>query len=415
MNRRAVENEPSTDAASFNGALSLRTYFNVFKFRMGMTFKTKRIYNHPFVAYIEPTSYCNLRCPACPTGLRSPARESAAIKIDRFCELIDRLSPYLMSLYFYNWGEPLLHRECSKMIRYAAQKGIKVFVSSNLSIPLSDERIHELVKSGLYSLKVGLDGVDQQSYEQYRREGKFDLVVSNIEKIVKFKRMENSSTPILSATYHVFKHNENSIDDARKLTERIGMDRFIVAPSFIPPEEDHAGIEAPSNPALTMFNHLKESFTRERTCSWLYGAVVHNPNGSISPCCGISHEEDDFGRWDKDEDIYAVMNNEQYTRARKIVKDNKDISFRTDDGMGFTQIQIDRSREVVCAKCPTPYQWGRIKSDLQIIVGALYGDFKRAGLGMKIYFALCYLLMGAPFFSQGVLRLLGKDKKALRG
>jgi hypothetical protein len=106
----------------------------------------------------------------------------------------------------------------------------------------------------------------------------------------------------------VFKHNETTVDDAWKLAERIGIDRFSVACSWLPPKHHETGIEASSDKSLRMLNRLKESFKKERTCSWLYGAVVHNPNGSVSPCCGVSWEEDDFCTWPSGKNIHSVMN-----------------------------------------------------------------------------------------------------------
>lgn len=388
--------------------LPLCSYFNIFRYRMAMALRRSKISHHPFVAYIEPTSYCNLRCPACPTGIKSGMRERKAISYERFCEIVDELSPYLFNLYFYNWGEPLLHKDAFKMIGHASQKGIKVYASSNLSMNLSDEDVLELVKSGLYSLKVGLDGIDQKTYGKYRRGGNFNLVVSNIEKIVKFKRQENSRTPLLSVTYHVFKHNEATVDDARKLAEQIGIDNFSVTSSFLPPENHKTGIEPPSNNSWRKFNQLKEHFKIKRTCSWLYGAVVHNPNGSVSPCCGISWEEDDFCTWSRGKGIHSVMNDPNYVLARKLAKNNKNYSFKVDEGMGFTRVQYDRSREVICAKCQVPYIWGRLESDLKEIVLSLYVDYKSGDFRQKVYTVLSYLLMGAPYFLGSIGRLITK-------
>lgn len=390
----------------------MRSYSNVFRFRVAMALRSSKISHYPIVAYIEPTSFCNLRCPSCPTGTRRRIREEKAISFERFCEIVDELSPYLLILYFYNFGEPLLHKDSIKMISYASQKGIMVRASSNLSVNLSDERALELVKSGLYSLKVGLDGIDQKTYEQYRRRGNFNLVVSNIEKIVKFKKKENSKTPFLFVAYHVFKHNEATIDDARKLAERIGIDSFSPAPAFLPPEYHGMGIEPPSDKSLRMFNYLKGSFANERTCSWLYGAVVHNPNGTVSPCCGISHEEDDFCTWPRGRDIRSIMNDSHYILARKLIKNKniKNYPFRVDDGMCFTHIEFDRLKEVICAKCPTPYHWGRIKSDVLTIVIDLYKDYKNSCFTKKLYIVLCYLLMGTPFFYEGIRNIISRNK-----
>ena len=247
-------NESSADIEegrkSKRSRIPLRACLNVLRFRVAMALRSSTISNYPIVAFIEPTSFCNLRCPSCPTGIRSNVRARASLSLERFRELIDELCPYLLVLYFYNCGEPLLHKDSCKMISYASQKGIVVCASSNLSMKLSDEYALELVRSGLYSLVVGLDGIDQQTYGKYRRGGNFDLVVSNVEKIVRLRKQEKSKTPRLILQYLVFRHNEATIDGARKLAERIGIigiDHFNVAAAYVPPESHGTGIEPPSD------------------------------------------------------------------------------------------------------------------------------------------------------------------------
>ena len=52
----------------------LRAYANVglmrFARRFGLTVNPAR----PVIAYAEPTLYCNLGCPSCPTGLKLEVR-----------------------------------------------------------------------------------------------------------------------------------------------------------------------------------------------------------------------------------------------------------------------------------------------------------------------------------------------------
>ncbi len=398
-----------------------RSYLNILKFRLAMALRTSRIFNYPILAVIEPTSACNLHCPACPTGMKLDSREKTTLSYPRFCEIIDELSPYLMYLYFFNWGEPLLHKDSIKMINYASQKGINVRISSNLSFKMSDEFAQELVKSGLHYLVVGLDGVDQESYAKYRRGGDFELVVSNVKKIAKYKKQLNKETPLLHLPYHVFKHNEDTVAEAQKLAETIGFDLFTVDYSYIPPKDAGTKIEGPSNKSLSIYDKIMESFTFERTCSWLYGAIVHNPNGSVSPCCGIVYEDHDFDNWSKDKHICSIMNNTKYVLARNITrKTNKDATFKLDDGMGFTHIEIDPSTEVICKKCPTPYIWGKIKNIVTPnIVARLQEDYKRANLRGKAYIALCYLLMGAPqlfhILHELFMKNIGKNKEIING
>src|SRR5689334_13242274 len=102
---------PSLSTRRESGMKSLRAYSNVGKMRLNMLLRRQAIRNYPVKAYIEPTLFCNLRCPACPTGLQFGLRPSATMDVNLFKQAIDEMGPYLFDLWMFNWGEPLLHRQ----------------------------------------------------------------------------------------------------------------------------------------------------------------------------------------------------------------------------------------------------------------------------------------------------------------
>src|SRR6218665_1934922 len=60
----------------------------------------------PIAISIEPTTSCNLRCPECPSGLRSFTRPTGMLEEQLFKQTIDELSKTLLYLTFYFQGEP---------------------------------------------------------------------------------------------------------------------------------------------------------------------------------------------------------------------------------------------------------------------------------------------------------------------
>ena len=59
-----------------------------------------RIGGMPFSISFEPTTACNLRCPECPSGLRSFTRPTGNLKQDLFARVMDELAPDLWALTF---------------------------------------------------------------------------------------------------------------------------------------------------------------------------------------------------------------------------------------------------------------------------------------------------------------------------
>ena len=66
------------------------------------------------------------------------------------------------------------------MIQYAAEKGIKVRVSSNIE-PLPDSHIESLLSTGLFMLMIPLDGISKASHEVYRIGSHVEIVKRKIQ------------------------------------------------------------------------------------------------------------------------------------------------------------------------------------------------------------------------------------------
>src|SRR6186713_2706317 len=62
---------------------------------------TPSISGLPITISFEPTTSCNLRCPECPSGLRSFTRPTGMLEKTLFHHVIDQLSGTLSALTFY--------------------------------------------------------------------------------------------------------------------------------------------------------------------------------------------------------------------------------------------------------------------------------------------------------------------------
>ena len=78
----------------------------------------------PMSISFEPTTSCNLRCPECPSGLRSFTRPTGMLEGDLFRRTMDELSDTLLYLIFYFQGEPYLNPALLDMVAYARKKGL---------------------------------------------------------------------------------------------------------------------------------------------------------------------------------------------------------------------------------------------------------------------------------------------------
>ncbi|MEZ4757485.1 MAG: SPASM domain-containing protein [Flavobacteriales bacterium] len=247
-----------------------------------------RIAGLPFSISFEPTTACNLRCPECPSGLRSFTRPTGNLKQDLFRRVIDELAPDLWALTFYFQGEPYINPGFLDMVRYAADKGLYTATSTNAHF-LDDERAEATVRSGLSRLIISLDGTTQETYSAYRREGELAKVIEGAQRIVAWKRRLKSRTPHVVFQFLVVRPNEHQIPEARALAKEVGVDDlWLKTAQIYDPHDDHPLIPTQDKYARYQRNasgiwEVKNKLTDD--CWKMWHSCVITWDGRVVPCC----------------------------------------------------------------------------------------------------------------------------------
>lgn len=247
---------------------------------------------------IEPTTSCNLRCPECPSGLRSFTRPTGMLQINTFEKLIDELSATLIYLIFYFQGEPYLNTSFLDMVAYATKKNIYTATSTNAHY-LTDANCKKTITSGLNRLIISIDGTTQETYQSYRIGGKLDKVIEGTKNIVKWKKAMNSSTPHLIFQFLVVKPNEHQIDEVIMLAKELGVDevRFKTAQVY---DYKQGNDLIPDNPEYSRYTKNKDgSYTIKNKmlnqCWKMWHSCVVTWDGKVVPCCFDKDAEHTLG------------------------------------------------------------------------------------------------------------------------
>ena len=86
------------DSINFLSKLTVKRVWNAAKvfgsFYAGRLLKKPVQWGYPISVSFEPTTSCNLRCPECPSGLRSFSRNTGMLQNDMFTNIIDEVSMY---------------------------------------------------------------------------------------------------------------------------------------------------------------------------------------------------------------------------------------------------------------------------------------------------------------------------------
>ena len=182
----------------------------------------------PYYYIIDVCNVCNLRCPLCPTGNLTVGRKQAMLPLSQYKEIFDKIREYALVVSLYNHGEPLLNPDVFSIIEHTHRNQVGTDISSNFNWPRPVD-VNDFIRSGLDYVTVSLDGVTQESYEQYRVRGDISEVFENLKRLVSAKKALKSKTPLIEWQFIVFQHNEHEMSAAKKLASEIGVDllRFV--------------------------------------------------------------------------------------------------------------------------------------------------------------------------------------------
>ncbi len=314
---------------------------NVARCRLSLKLKQPRVLGMCYHLMIEPTNLCNLKCPLCPTGEGTHERKKGNMSLETFTAVIDQLEDYLLDINITNYGEPFLNKHLTTMIAYAHQRGIYVNVGSNAHFFETKEACEAIVESGLDNVYVSLDGARQETYEQYRVNGSFDLVVANLRQLVAAKRRLGRTNPVIELQFIVMKQNEHEIEDMRRISKEIGVDKLVLkAVSFNNAEYRDPAVQARF---LNNFQPMSEEFRLyrmaqggvewkdaiENRCDFLWRGAVILWDGTVVPCCMDPRGDLVLGR--VSDDLRTVWNGERFVDLRrKMLADKKQIDLCAD-------------------------------------------------------------------------------------
>lgn len=273
----------------------------------------------PLKIGFEPTTSCNLRCPECPSGLRSFTRPTGMAQLEVFKSLIDQVQKDLIYLLLYFQGEPYLNPDFLAMARYASERGIYSATSTNGHY-LSPEKARQTVESGLREVIISIDGTTQEVYQQYRVGGNLEKVKQGVRNLVNAREEAGSLHPFILIQFLVVKHNEHQIEEIQQLGKELGVDQVVLKTAQIYDYEQGNPL-IPDNPRYSRYKQLSNGRwgiknELENQCWKLWHGAEVTWDGKILPCCFAKDGEFEMGNL-QEESFNTIWRSTGYEAFRK--------------------------------------------------------------------------------------------------
>lgn len=318
--------------------LNIQRVWNIvllrFSYGLARVFKIQKNWGKPFALSIEPTTACNLGCPACPSGLKAFSRPTGKIDLKDHQNWLSQVANSVFYINYYFQGEPFLHPQFLELIQEAKRKKIYTATSTNAHF-IDQKKAKEIVASGLDRLIISIDGLTQETYESYRIHGNLEKVISGSKALVQAKKEAQSTTPHLIFQFLVVKANEHQINEVQELATEIGIDevRFKTAQVY---DYKNGNELIPENEAYSRYIKQKDGTYRfkykgENSCWRMWSSSVLTWDGQVVPCCF-------------DKDAQHTLGSLQNQSFEEIWKSPAYRSFRN-------SVLRDRSSIDICTNC----------------------------------------------------------------
>ena len=312
------------DITGFVRALTYRRIKNYISLRLHHRFRSTAGFarSGPASLSVETASFCNLKCPECPTGTKSIQQKKFFPNTEACQKLIGELHPTLLSLLFFFQGEPLLNEETEEMIKEAHKKNIYTVLSTNAQ-NISHERARKIVQSGLSKLIISIDGTTQETYEKYRIGGHLNKVLEAVEHLNYWKHNLKSNSPVITGQFIVFRHNEHQIKDLKTFLKKSGFNKMEIKSAQLNNYQEKSAL-LPVNKKYSRYRYNSRTMEvtlkkqTRNTCFKMWHSAVVNAEGDILPCCFDKDSHYKMGNTN-DQSFISLWNASRYNAFRKKV------------------------------------------------------------------------------------------------
>ena len=292
------------------------------------------MWGNPTTLSIEPTTSCNLRCPECPSGLRTFTRPTGMLQQQLFEQVIDQVSGHLTWLHLYFQGEPFLNPRFLEMVNYADSKGIFTSTSTNAHY-LQEKQVKAILASGLKQLIVSMDGITQEVYEQYRIGGSLEKVQDGLNLLISERKKSGQSFPRIILQFLVTGQNEHQLPALKSWAKAMEVDELQLKTTQIYEFENGSEL-IPSDLGYSRYipagnGKWKLKKKLENKCWRMWQGAVVTWDGKVVPCCF-------------DKDASHVMGELTHSSLGSIWNSLPYFNFRK-------QLLSDRSQIEICRNC----------------------------------------------------------------
>jgi len=179
-------------------------------------------------------------------------------------------------MYLQLFGEPLLNPNVFEMIRYAKERTVYEVVMNTNATLLDENSASRVVTSGLDRIVLSFEGSSRETYEQIRRNARYESTLKNIQGFLRTKKATGSKKPFTILQTIRMKPTAREVDLFLARFEDLPVDRL-----FVGDFDNWANQVEAITTLQTDRNALRQAFP----CADPWRGIAVCWDGRVIPCC----------------------------------------------------------------------------------------------------------------------------------
>ncbi|MCB1775848.1 MAG: radical SAM protein [Candidatus Competibacteraceae bacterium] len=238
----------------------------------------------PYSIYVFPSTYCNFKCVYCahafsPEVIKEKyGLERNHMSLETYREIIAQIAEFpkkIRLLSLTGQGEPLMNKNIPEMVRIAKEAGVaeRIEIISNGRL-LSPKMADGLIEAGLDTLRVSLQGLNSQKYQDIGGvKVNFEEFLANIRY---FHRNKDATDLFIKIMDVALDPGDESrfYDLFRDCSDRMYVERMLPA---------YAGVEITAGMQVD-YDRYGRKISQRNVCPLAFYMLGIFPEGDVEPC-----------------------------------------------------------------------------------------------------------------------------------
>ncbi|ABL00935.1 Radical SAM domain protein [Pelobacter propionicus DSM 2379] len=237
----------------------------------------------PYSMDIAPTTFCNLKCIFCAHSSDYPEYRKIfgkTLNTELALKAVDDIRKFpdkLKALHFCGLGEPLIHKDIAKMIKYAKEADIseKIDISTN-GVLLTKNVADDLIDSGVDFIRISLNGLSREDFLEYTgTEVDFEKYVKNLKYLYENRKKTKIYLKIFDFMVSSPQKKKMFFRTFEPICDVISIEYY---------NECFLGTKGRDRLKSTNLNHRGENSSTAKCCSQPFFRLLILVDGEVAPC-----------------------------------------------------------------------------------------------------------------------------------